>query len=621
MNRPAIPVWLLPCIALTALLSSYSIFKRHQVEAKNKAVTLAVEYETVESLAAGQGKSIDQALVDLKAQGVGAVVLGEDSIGELIGEGYANLTGNELQLKQDHVLNSAKAIEAIVDRVKHGLRLRFPSAKIIASQEGADSVVRIEFASPSLIRQTTIGLNPSIAQVVKQAGLDIVCRMGNPQGVSGSYVVETLTWAHDLGATVFLPQGDQVLGRRDSLKTTEETLKKLGMFYATPEFSKIGGDENVVQAQPDNVVRLHSAQSAELDKLPLEEAIDRYAKAARERNMRVLLIRPVSFAAPRPLETFNQFVKAIGDKIRNEGGEIGPAHPFEDSNVPTVLILVIALSVIPTAYFVATSLFKQKWMIYGLVGIVTLLGLASSTHSGKPFAALMASMIFPLAAFLVLDARNGKNIIVEFLIVSAISLVGGLAIAGLLNSLPYFVRAEEFRGVKLAVFLPIAVIGWYFAARFVDLKAAMRNPVTWASAFLAIGVLIALAFMSTRTGNDNPAGVSDLELKFRNVLDAVLFVRPRTKSFLIGHPLLFVGIGLLLLQRKKNLTKLGPWAALALTGGAIGQTDIVNTMCHIHTPVMLSLIRNAVAIVPGCIIGGAAWFFVRRYAEKGEGEI
>ncbi len=126
--------------------------------------------------------------------------------------------------------------------------------------------------------------------------------------------------------------------------------------------------------------------------------------------------------------------------------------------------------------------------------------------------------------------------------------------------------------------------------------------------------------MSTRTGNDNPAGVSDLELKFRNVLDAVLFVRPRTKSFLIGHPLLFVGIGLLLLQRKKNLPKLGPWAALALTGGAVGQTDIVNTMCHIHTPVLLSLIRNAVALVPGCIIGFAAWIFIRRYAEKGEGE-
>jgi len=620
MNRPAIPIWLLPCIAITALLSGYSIWKRHEVESKNKAVTLAVEYEAVESLSAGGGKSIDEALKNLKAQGVGAIVLGEETIGELIGEGYADLTGNELLLKQDRVLSSTKAIAALMERVKRGLKTRFPGAKIVTGQEGAETVIRVEFESPSLIRQTAIGLNPSMAQVVTQSGLAIVARMGNPQGVSDQYVIDTLGWAHELGATIFLPQGDQVLGRRDALKTTEDTLKSLGMYYATPEFSKIGGDANIVEAQPDNVLRLHSAQSAELDKLPLADAVDRYAKAARERNMRILLIRPVSFAAANPLESFAKFVKDINDEIRHEGGEMGTAHPFEDSKVSPGLILVIALSTLPTAFFVLTTLLKNRTIAYGLVGLVTLLALASVTHAGKPFAALAASMIFPIAAFLVLDARNGKYIFAEFLIVCAISLVGGLAVAGILNGLPYFVKADEFRGIKLAVFLPIAVVGWYFAARLTDLKAAMRNPLTWASAFLAIGILIGLAFMSTRTGNDNPAGVSDLELKVRNVLDAVLFVRPRTKSFLIGHPLLIVGIGLLLLQRKKNLQKLAPWTAIALTGGAVGQTDLVNTLCHIHTPVLLSLIRNAVALVPGSIIGFAIWFVVRKRAEKGEGE-
>lgn len=621
MNRPAIPVWLLPCVLLTALLSGYSIAKRHQVEAKNKAVTLAVEYETVEAFAVGQGEPIDKALLNLKAQGVGAVVLGEESIGELVGGGYAQLDGNELSLNQDRVLSSTKAIEAIMDRVKRGLRNRFADAKIVTGKEGAENVIRIEFASPDLIRQTQIGLNPSVAQLVQQSGLEIICRMGNPAGVSDRYVSETLEWAHELKATVFLPQGDQVLGRRDSLKTTEDTLTRLNMYYATPEFSKIGGDANVVGAIPDRVIRLHSAQAAELDKLPYADAVDRYAKAARERNMRILLVRPVSFASDRPLHNFGEFIKDINEAIHKEGGEMGSARPFEDSNVPSVVILLIAVSTIPVAFFVATTLIPNKNAAYVVTALYALVALASITHGGRPFAALAAAIVFPIAAFLVLDGRNGKNILVEFLIVTGISLVGGLAVAGMLNALPYFVKAEEFRGIKLAVFFPIAVVGWYFAARTIDLKKEMKSPVTWAAAFLAIFILVALAFMSTRTGNDNPAGVSDFELKIRNVLDTVLLVRPRTKSFLIGHPLLIVGIGLLLLQRKKNLPKLAPWAALALTGGAIGQTDVVNTLCHIHTPVLLSLERNVIALVPGCIIGLVIWALVQRYAQKGGGEI
>ncbi len=138
---------------------------------------------------------------------------------------------------------------------------------------------------------------------------------------------------------------------------------------------------------------------------------------------------------------------------------------------------------------------------------------------------------------------------------------------------------------------------------------------------MSIFVLGALMFMNTRTGNDSPASVSDLELKFRSILDTVLFVRPRTKSFLIGHPALIVGIGLLLWQRRHQTAKLVPLTALCLAVGAVGQTDIVNTLCHLHTPVVLILLRNAVALVPGCIIGFLVWVLVRRVWLKGGGEV
>ena len=64
----------------------------------------------------------------------------------------------------------------------------------------------------------------------------------------------------------------------------------------------------------------------------------------------------------------------------------------------------------------------------------------------------------------------------------------------------------------------------------------------WSQAGLAILILALFAFMISRTGNDNPAGVSSVELAFRSLLEKILIVRPRTKEFLIGHPAMIVAI-------------------------------------------------------------------------------
>lgn len=595
-----LPVWLVPSIVLCALLSLLSIYKRHQIEAGNRATSLAVEYEMVESLAAAEGRPVPGALDNLRAQGVNALVISEETVSDLIARGQATVVPTGIEVPDPETLQ----------RVMRGMQTRYPSAAFQAIN-GVISAKGGQISIP-MIRQTAIGLDPRQTDSASRAKMTIIARCSNPTGISSEGVSKTLLWAKELGATVFLPQGDQVLGRRDAIPTTIETLKSTGMLYASPEFTKIGGDENVVEGAMENVVRLHSAQSAELDKLPLADAIERYSKAARERNMRILLIRPLSFASDQPLTSFAGFVRKINDAIRKDGGAVGVARPFTDPAIPTALTLAIGLSIVPTAFFVLTGFVSErKWQMAGLA-LFVLLGLASVTHSGKPYTALLASIVFPTAAFLILDRREGKHLLLEFLVVCLVSIVGGLAVAGLLNSLAYYIRADEFKAVKVAVFLPIIAVGVYFFGRVGNLKREVKSPITWAAALTTLLVLGALGFMLSRTGNDNPAGVSDMELKFRNVLDAVLFVRPRTKSFLVGHPLLIVGIGLLLWRRRSGSEKWGVLTALALTGGAIGQTDMVNTLCHLHTPVELSILRDALGLVPGCIIGLVLWVVVKR---------
>ena len=165
-------------------------------------------------------------------------------------------------------------------------------------------------------------------------------------------------------------------------------------------------------------------------------------------------------------------------------------------------------------------------------------------------------------------------------------------------------------GVVLWTGLPFAI---YYFFKLTSAKDEIKSPITWYAAALGMVVLGALLFMIARTGNDAATGVSDFELRFRNILDQILPVRPRTKEFMIGHPALIIGIGLLMVIQRdpSQLKRLGSWATLAIMVGAMGQTSIVNTMCHLHTPVILSIERIAEGIVIGSIIGLLIWMIVK----------
>src|SRR4051812_26044074 len=98
MTSQKFPVWIWACAALTALLSLYSIFKRNEVETANRSVSLAVEMDNVQALAASQGITVAQALAILKKDGLESIVLTEDSVASLISEGRAAEVGGKLTI-------------------------------------------------------------------------------------------------------------------------------------------------------------------------------------------------------------------------------------------------------------------------------------------------------------------------------------------------------------------------------------------------------------------------------------------------------------------------------------------------------------------------------------------
>jgi hypothetical protein len=595
--------------ALLLVLGSYlGLQPRLAREAGNRVVTLSAELETIESLGATQGLLLDDALKTIKSFGVNAVVISEQTIGDLVQAGKCEFVSGTIDPKQTAVSMSSLRMNdlSVMPRVIRGLTIRFPA--FATSQTPRGNTIALPAVDIDALRSTAIGLDPIKCAAAQQQGFQIIARCSNVPGSTVVSVKETLAWAGELGATIFLPAGEQVLGRRQAMAGLFAGLENAKIRYASPEFTKIGGDAEVLTTIPDKVVRLHAAQAAELDKLSPEAAVERYRKAASERQMRVLLIRPLTFAAEQPFQAFGDFAGAITTDLKKDGLEVGVAEGFGEGRSGRLGPALVSLGSLVLFIALGVSVLDGQLLLLFLVGSAGIAFGSLVSGSLNSIFCLYLALTLPVLGYVLIE-RWKPHPLVGLALVFGTALLAGLAISGLLSDVAYTVRAKAFVGVKIAVFLPVPVIGYLVFRRVGDVKAALGSAITWGSAFLALGVLAVLGIMVARSGNDGPASVSGGEMAFRGLLESLLPVRPRTKSFLIGFPALTVG---LFWYAKANydgraLGKAAGWVSLLVMLGGIASTDVVNTFCHIHTPFFVNLLRVVLGMVFGVAIGYAAW--------------
>jgi hypothetical protein len=221
-------------------------------------VALAVEADVAESIGAAEGLSLGKTLLKLKESGYNTVVLNEEKVADLVSSG-------EIQIQAEPGKVRISGHKHILQRILKGLTGRVPSQYLKTKLEGPISVLELSGLSAGYLGQISVGLNPLQAKAAQLTGFVIVARCGNPTGATKDTVEQTIAWARKLGAVVFVPLGDQVLGRRELLKTLASSLEENKMLYASPEFSKIGGDAEMLDLNPNICVRLHSAQTLEID--------------------------------------------------------------------------------------------------------------------------------------------------------------------------------------------------------------------------------------------------------------------------------------------------------------------------------------------------------------------
>ncbi len=578
-----LPWWAVVSMALAALLSLASMAQRHRTERRNQAVGIAVDLESVVELADFRGIPVSDALDELKEAGLTGVAISEETVEKAILP--YRVAGSDIPyIIQGRVLEYAGA--------------RFP-------RSGASSLDSP--AGEALIRQslsTPIGINPLASAAVKRADLELIARHTGVEGSNSELVQKTIRDSHALGADWMLPSGSMVLGHQRLLRELAETMVELDMKYVAPEFVQLDGGGFMQRHLKDRTVRLHAVQQAEVTRYSRSTIRERLAKSFRERNVRWLLIRPSKQASDDPLDSFATFIKQVKADIVAAGGAVRTPRPFTEPEIPSWLPILITLAALPALIWIGSAILTVPWMRIGwLVICVGVAGLSIGLGNKHMFA-LLAAVVFPCGSYIWLFLPGKRSPLLSYIGMSAISLVGGLIVSGTLTGVDYMLQTVMFKGVKVALFFPILVAAFLVLRSQIDFKEAVKKPLLWGSALAAVGAVGALLYMMMRSGNDG-AGASGIELQIRAVLDELLFVRPRTKEFMVGHPALM--LGLLALAAAAKRPALRPIAGILLAAGAVGQTSLVNTLVHLHTPVFLSSARLMIGLVLGGILGLLAW--------------
>ena len=588
-------------IAILVIGLGASLFvaaQRARVESRNKAVELVVDYNEIAQITAATGKSPVEALRSLKESGVTSVAVSEETVRDVM----------DRERLDGHASWSPRAYQRL--------------AGIEVDQD----------LPAQYLEQLPIGLPKEALATARRSGMGIVARLVNYPGVTPRAIDRRLAAVGSLGIKDIIFQGDQVLGFKGAVEDTAKAFERHGLIFGRVEFSKQKGELDLAEKAPSNVVPVHSITQNEMPTLTEGAVIDRFQKAVRERGVRICYVRMYETASGDLLRSNADYVRKIARAILKAGYTLRTAHPLQEVEVPALARILAGAGVGAGAALLllaVVDLTAAAGLAWAIAAVIVCAGLAAGGEMGQKAAALISALTFPTLAALSATrcAPEQPTAIAKPLLGAlgrlvgavAISVAGGILIVGLLSSRSFMLRIDQFMGIKAAHLIPVLLLAALYAGgvawkadkwasqkqRLADAyrKLAASPVLIWQAVGL-VAVLVIVGLMVARSGNDAGLEVSSLELRFRAILDKVLYVRPRTKEFLIGYPALLVGIAFALRGRRQ-------WAAILVVVGSIGLVSALNTFCHVHTPLALSLVRTLNGLVVGCAVGAIAYWLVR----------
>ena len=603
-------------IAAAVLVSAWAGFQRHAREQSYGSVDICLDYEEFSSIAARWPGGPDAYWVAMKEAGADSASVPEATLRWLEDAGYIKITPLNSEGSLTRSLVTPK------DAIAAGMLEGRIACRLDAMVESVSGGFVVSGLTVEQLRGINIGPNEYMAAAVRNAGLGVAFKLAAFGGFDSEWVECALSGARG-GRTVVLFAEKTVGGYPNRLEEVAGALKAAGTSLGRIEFAKqLGSDELAEYMYPD-VVAIHSITPEELAKgMQMDIAADRFALAARERNMRLLYINPFRYAGERSdTPQFNiDYVRAIAARLESAGLASGSSHPASQGGGLGTRILLAATAIGTTAAIYLIMLeFAPKFALAlsaAAAALQLLIALVVPDGAGRLLIPFLAAVVMPCLAGMawmrMMQGSKGQGplrAVLAWAAASAISISGGLMLASPAADAARMLGIGVFSGVKLAQLLPLvfALVAFWAVimarpagrgiageARFLGLQ-----PILWWQAAV-VGIAGAAGlYMVMRSGNASPGMVSGAEELIREALARLLTIRPRNKEIFIGHPALICA-GLLLAMDQKAL------ALAAFVLGMVGQVSMVNTFMHLHTPIYVTAVRTVLGLVLGLVSGLAA---------------
>jgi hypothetical protein len=488
--------------------------------------------------------------------------------------------------------------------------------------------------------QPSFPLPESYAYVFRPNGNGLYDRAG---------LEEKFSWIpdHPHASSLVIFSGTQVPGFPGGLADTAELFTgDLGLV----EFSKTDGDRGLAaRLKPSSIYWVHSIPQEEMPPLSPLAMKERYLRALRERNPRVLYLHPISPSlAIQPAETLGiaaaranqEFLDGLAQSIRDElkyEVSLEPANPSADPplflRAPVVLLVYLGVMWFVLIFLPGGRLETFFHHPATMLAAIPASFVVAASDQLRGLAALAAALAFPLVGigyafgYTMLLRRNGRTLpgtqaVTAFAVTFVFALLGGLIVQSLIISVAAFTKIEFFHGVLLSRSLPVLLIlayafnlntmGWAPAARsmYARINRLMAYPFTALDMALVFILAAALALAMMRAGNEFGFLVSQSESSVRGNLERLFAVRPRTTE-IAGHFALLWFFTLM------------PWShrslLLLLAAGMLGMCSVVNTFSHLHTPVLVSMYRSEIGLILGLaafVVTYFIWWLVRLISIK-----
>jgi hypothetical protein len=652
-------------ILLVALLASLAVavFRFH-TESQTRRVEIAMDYTDFIALARSYNYNPAAFLIALRRAGLTSLALTEELGANVADDGrtYAT-TGAALinaarlspiadpllaQLVRTNKI-ARNAVYLIVDdpvayaRYRQQLALHFERKTVRVLRNSKPWLLEVR-TQIDYFNATALGIPSDQIALAKRLGLLLVPRFQNDE----RYALPQMNAAFDavlaqdpkVSTIIFFGLRNQVFGYPDHLDDAAAAFKAHGAKSKMPfNFGTIEtyddtqiqkGSETLAKDIDGQTVRVQAIARTELDKITLDDVVARYLLGVRERNIRVVYLRPWEHQdGDRSIEATNvEMVKEIADQLKAHHFKLGRATPIPLYRGDNRILVGIAALAVPSIFVLLLGVFGwyRPWLAYAAFALTVLLYLAGIAVHHDLFArsviALAGALLFATAAFLAIAKAFSEEPAPRFsdqlvrslgwtLLATGVTLLGALVIVGIMSSPLTMEEIERFRGVRLVLALPplIALCLYLFDRRFnsgierpSDVFAA---PVRVYQLFVGIVIIAAGALLLARSGNQSDIAPSHFELLLRHQLSVVLSVRPRFKEFLIGFPALMFLPALTVAHRR-----VVGW--LLALGAGVGIGDVLDTYSHLHTPLAISLQRTGNGLIVGALIGILAIWIYRR---------